>query len=193
MKRRLFTLASVVSLLLTFAVITTWIRSYLTTDVIVRTTRDGRHFEFATIPGQIRLTFTKGWPRQADPRWYSGDLHWYTGRFPAYLIVLGQRPIYAKWYPLGYAIHDWSGPDALAYRTYAIPYYLPLALTLILPAWMTIRLRRMILLAKSRAARGLCVRCGYDLRASSGRCPECGAGRETPGTPGLSPSAAARS
>src|SRR6185437_7463325 len=83
MKRRLFTLASVVSLLLTFAVITTWIRSYLTTDVIVRTTRDGRHFEFATIPGQIRLTFTKGWPRQADPRWYSGDLHWYTGRFPA--------------------------------------------------------------------------------------------------------------
>ena len=27
----------------------------------------------------------------------------------------------------------------------------------------------------ARAARGLCPRCGYDLRATPGRCPECGA------------------
>jgi hypothetical protein len=56
------------------------------------------------------------------------------------------------------------------------PAWLPFAATLILPAaravlaWRPMRRRRLI-----RA--GLCVRCGYDLRASPDRCPECGAGR----------------
>jgi len=46
------------------------------------------------------------------------------------------------------------------------------AFSFILIGWMRIEARRK--LVRQRASLGLCRRCGYDLRGSPSRCPECG-------------------
>jgi hypothetical protein len=51
-----------------------------------------------------------------------------------------------------------------------LPYWLFMALSLPAPLLAIRQVRRR---AKRRKA-GLCERCGYDLRASPERCPECG-------------------
>ena len=66
-----------------------------------------------------------------------------------------------------HAVETWY-----AGRAIWIPYWLPTALTLMPPfLWLGsagVRRRR------ERRRLNLCERCGYDLRASPGRCPECG-------------------
>ena len=60
--------------------------------------------------------------------------------------------------------------DALVGHRVWIPYWLLLAATAVLPfARVVARLRR-----SKRASLNLCPTCGYDLRATPDRCPECG-------------------
>ena len=69
------------------------------------------------------------------------------------------------YYPSGYPSHVPPWPNLLI-----IPYWFAFLATSILPAWKTGALLR----ASRQHAAAYCRVCGYDLRASKGRCPECG-------------------
>ena len=62
------------------------------------------------------------------------------------------------------------GRDNLSRTAITAPAWPVVFLLLILPAFRLIAVIR----RRNRVAHGHCLRCGYDLRASSGRCPECG-------------------
>jgi hypothetical protein len=66
-----------------------------------------------------------------------------------------------------------------SYVLLAAPDWFLLALLAVLPLRWAMRWRR----CRLRAKRGLCVKCGYDLRSSPGRCPECGAAAAMAATP----------
>jgi hypothetical protein len=147
----LLNVASVLSLLLCIGSVTWWARSHAPhqsasgADSIDFTKHDPLYWMISN-PG--RLTFC----RQVGHDW---DSPWV--RFN----VAGVE--FAASHP---------GPSTL--RDLSIPYWLLTALTLMLPLtttalWTRRRARH------RRRARGLCVACGYDLRATPGRCPECGA------------------
>jgi hypothetical protein len=75
------------------------------------------------------------------------------------------------WYHLGFGALQDRGASYRSRRAIAIPHLALIAAGLILPAHRLRSFRR----ARRRARAGLCRRCGYDLRASPERCPECGA------------------
>ena len=118
---------------------------------------------------------------------YSGDTHFEHNHEPATKYPFEGNEI--KWFfspkPHRYAAigfewiptttgRDYSPPygDAVI-KSFTLPLYFPTLLFALLPAHYFLRVRRRRRIA-SRLARGCCVFCGYDLRASVGRCPECG-------------------
>ena len=77
-----------------------------------------------------------------------------------------------NWFPFSYNTSDYDFMLAAPYWPLIAMASLPLA------AW-SISLHRR-LRASRRLHKGQCVRCGYDLRASKDRCPECGAAIASP-------------
>jgi hypothetical protein len=74
----------------------------------------------------------------------------------------------------GHWSSSYGGGFAATSRRVWFPAWSAALVTGVCPAvWLVRRVRERRSLRRARA--GLCCRCGYDLRASPGRCPECGA------------------
>jgi hypothetical protein len=179
--RRLFTLCSLLSLALCVAVCVLWVRSYRTADQV-------SHWH-----GPVART---AGPRGGKPYTRGLEVSHFSGALVIrHLEMRGEVPADgSRWRhrrlpPEGLrdALNDgyWRSRRAWRFAGFAhgraipgetssmVPDYALALATAVTPAcWAARRLRRHR--ARGRRARGLCPTCGYDLRATPGRCPECG-------------------
>ena len=168
--RRLFAIASVISMLLSATALALWVRSVRYVDGFVHVGRS-HTYEVTSHLGVIQVAqieFPAIAPEALGSHTYSAE---HNGDDPFWSPYLG---LGRSWRAAGFEARTYKSarptdsPNGL--RWLIIPDW-AIALAFAVPpaAWLLgpIRMAR-------RIARGHCARCGYDLRASKSRCPECG-------------------
>jgi hypothetical protein len=168
MSRRLSTLAAAASLLLCLATAGLWVRPSDPVELFRwgDPPESSGHVIWASGEG---LTYQKSYSvsaalvrdsRQDTTGWDVVGLSFHrTERYATGSAGGGARSLLWTRYLLGYTIE------------FRISIYWLLVTTAVLPA---AHLPRWLRAFRSRRAPGLCVQCGYDLRATPDRCPECG-------------------
>lgn len=71
---------------------------------------------------------------------------------------------------VGESSYEWENQAAFKTHVYDAPLWSLLVIALILPSLYL----RLLVSKRRHLASGLCLQCGYDLRATKDRCPECG-------------------
>ena len=186
MTRRLLNLLTALSLLMCVVACALWVRSYRATDSLDYTS--GRNeYGGGTFPGGVHLSRTFAPEVQSYMRdgWFFDSHAYGPGR-------IGSADV--TWLP---EQHDWSHwgfdaryredapddttPGAIVPRTPGRPllfatwtlslpcWFLALATGVLPAAWVARTIR-----SRTRRTRRHCPACGYDLRATLERCPECG-------------------
>jgi hypothetical protein len=183
MKRHPFAIAAratvLLSVLLCTATCVFWVRSYRLTDKVSWTRADGQRTLRSAYGHVVLGLYQADTPAPSnDPRGLkytrdqpSGpqmDLQW------VLLLCYDPSARLVQWERGGFGwMKRSSSRDLIA--TAAAPFWSLAATTAILPLARTaMRLRR-----RPRTHLGLCPTCGYDLRATPGRCPECGTPQST--------------
>ena len=177
MTRRLLNLVTTASLLLCVAACGLWARSYRAHDELVWTRREraptaGRHLGLGVESRWGRLTLNSQWYEEPVK---AGSENWLPQDWPppgASVIAFGRNVFPA--HPGGSRSGRWGFRAGsivrqdLVSRSADVPHWCAAAVLSLMPvAWLRRRLCR-------PRPRGLCSRCGYDLRATPDRCPECG-------------------
>jgi hypothetical protein len=196
--RLLFNLATVVSLVLAVAVASLWLRSYRAGDVLALTnnvrgasTLTQTTYALGIGDGVLRASFYRstvdGWMARRRIEWSQGLPHEQPGRHvrltrdsPHVATPFAPETRWlgvARFQRVDHITH--SGPTPSA-ETQERRYFWARFRTLLLAACVLPVLRLTALFGRVRRVRtrrrlGLCPSCGYDLRATPERCPECGA------------------
>jgi hypothetical protein len=159
-----------ISVLLAAALVVLWVRSWFTVDELMYPAPGNAHHQVASYRGGLQYLVMLD---ADDVR--EGPVY---GRFDLSTIEdlwgLDAHTPTARWEQagFGFAVGRMTGPGEVQhrYRMVRVPYAALLVMALLLPATGTWRWWR----GWRRVRRGLCQSCGYDMRASRGRCPECG-------------------
>jgi hypothetical protein len=178
MKRGRLNLLTALSLLLCAALGVLWVRSYWCVERVVHLWRPTEAYPgggaikatriaIGHYPGRLLVSKAQWVSSNYTPWFYEGidvDGVWErSGDWPS----VTNEP-YRERFSIRYLEEEYDGGG---YRWEVIVPYYVLTLVTGVPAclWTTRRLWR-----RKMTGRGLCPSCGYDLRATPGRCPECG-------------------
>jgi hypothetical protein len=169
MKRLFLNTLTVLSLVLLAAVAVLWVRSHRAGDDIGYSGGAHRYY-IRTAGGEMSLELMR-YDSERFPSKFAWDIH-PERNGPLYGIrrdTIGRR---LGFYAGTAQIASAAGIIG-AVRTWMVPMWFPVAVTALVPAlhipaaWRSRRRRQ-------RSQRRLCPACGYDLRATPDRCPECG-------------------
>jgi hypothetical protein len=178
MKRRLFNLAAAISLVLCAATAALWVRSYIVSDTLKWQSRPNT----SSAVNSVSVTSDRGgvvawrtWENVAESQdgfsWTRREPWGYLKYFDGTFRRVGRGQL------LGFAYFKNARADSFLYTSSSsavfVPYWPLFVLTGLGPLlWLRARVR-----LRARRRRRQCLSCGYDLRASPDRCPECGTSR----------------
>ena len=199
MRRWLFNVFCAMSLLLCVAAAALWVRAVRGADQFIFTTGGRLWWVMSGHGGTVNVICVRRWPRPERFRWVTDDSDSYAVPTVSYTAppdfgsqwraagISGENTEVSTWLdqagtPVSLAESEnratrHGGPvhesGMMPCRSVTVPLWMPLVLGGIAPGvFIATRSRSR---RRRRVESGLCPSCSYDLRASPGRCPECGA------------------
>jgi hypothetical protein len=170
MLRRLLNLLTLLSLLLCLAVCVLWVRGVFVSDVVTfRHTAELRprvEVWLSSFTGGIGLVVRKDHQRADGRRWV------WESEAPGGYSKMGW-PTESSLNRLGFGVSTWHTSLHSMYSAVAPAWFLAIVSATLPSVWAMREYNRRR--EARRAGMGQCPRCGYDLRATPDRCPECGA------------------
>jgi len=186
-RRRLFNILAAVSLVMCVATAVLWVRSYFVGDqwrwIGDRQLGRGKHLWLLTA-GTGKIYWMSAVNDYVSPPSFAHRQLKLPVRVFTMTAMLSAKPPSDEIAVLGFAVMTFDGypvlssdhsrpPTSPLCRVWAIPLWFPAGAFAVMPLCClkaVVRHRR----HQERVTRGCCSVCGYDLRASTDRCPECG-------------------